>query len=64
MLTNFIWFFFIDKMPNIFHDNNIIVEKWNELLEATLVNEILYARIMVCQIQISNDELNRYIYLS
>jgi hypothetical protein len=28
------------------------------------VNEILNARIMVRQIQISNDELDRYIYLS
>lgn len=64
MLTNFDWFFFIDKVSNIFHDNNIIVKKWNKLLEAILVNEILYARIMVCQIQISNDELDRYIYLS
>jgi hypothetical protein len=28
------------------------------------VNEISNARIMVRQIQISNDELDRYIYLS
>lgn len=64
VLTNFVWFFFVDEVPNIFHDDNIIIKKWNELLEATLVKEILYARTMVCQIQISNDELDRYIYLS
>jgi hypothetical protein len=63
VLADFLWFFFIDEVPNIFHDDNII-KKWNEFLKATPVNEILYARTMICQIQVSNDELDWDIYLS
>lgn len=62
VLANFLWFFFIDEVSNIFHYHNII-KKWNKLLEATLVNEILYTRGMICQIQVSNEELDWYIYL-
>lgn len=63
MLTNFLWLFFIDEVADTLHDHDIIQQRYI-LFEATFVNKILNAWSMICQIQVSNNELHWHLYLS